>query len=166
MSETLARTTITNYRSRLKLLKEVFDKLPETEQARAKAEIAKLEAQLGPLAQAERRPGRPKSRTDIPDEARPKDVRTASKYDEAVATARLKAKQAKLLASLAEVNQDLGEKVEAETEFDKANKFIMEAADAEKAQQGVAGGEQGDGRPGSESERGTSEEDTAETTRR
>lgn len=158
MSETLAHTTVVNYRSRLKLLKEVMSKLSETEQVKAKAEIDKLERQLGPFVQAERKPGRPKSRTEIPDNAKPTDVRTATKWSEAAKLERLKAKQARLKASLIEVNGELEEKEESKSEFDKANEAIQEAMNAEKTHGGAHETERGNGRTGGEGERGIGEE--------
>jgi hypothetical protein len=157
----LAHTTVVNYRSRLKLLRLVYDKLPDDEKARATDEIAVLEAKLGPLAEPERRPGRPKVRTEVPDELKPQEMRTAVLSEEEkdkIKRAKWKAKLAKLEAERAETEAKLNAQVQVsvESEFDKANAFITEAIDAEKAQQAVTGGQQGNGRTGSESERGTS----------
>lgn len=157
----LAHTTVVNYRSRLKLLRLVYDKLPEDEKDKAKDEIAILEAKLGPFAEPERRPGRPKTRTEVPDALRPQELRTAVLSDEEkekIKREKLKAKLAKLHAETVEAEARLKVQENSESEFDKANKAIQEAINAEKAHGGAEEAKQGDGRTGGEGQRGVGEE--------
>jgi hypothetical protein len=157
--ETLARNTITNYRSRLKRLKEVLNVLTSDERLKAEVEIAQLELKLGPQAQAIRKPGRPKIKVDIPEDATRDPGKMADNpWSEEAIRERKKAKLALLRAKTLELTGELEQLGEVKSEFDKANEVIQEAIREEAAKKAIEGGERADGRTSEEGKRGTSEE--------
>lgn len=156
--ETLSRTTITNYRSRLKRLKEVLNVLTPDEKLKAEVEIATLELKLGPHVQAIRKPGRPKVRVDIPESEKGVGKVADNPWSEEAIRERKKAKLALLRAKTMELTGELEQMGETKSEFDKANDAIQEAIHEEAAKKAVEGGERGDRRISGKSERGIGEE--------
>lgn len=142
MTETLAKTTVNNYRSRLRLLKKVLDNLPKEEQDRARLEIMTLEAKLGSMANAARRPGRPRLKAEIPEEVIEAELgkTAANEWSPEAIEKRVKAKREALEKSM------------------NALQEMKELLNEEETTEGARATEQGDGRTGQESERGTSEE--------
>lgn len=155
-TQPLSRTTVVNYRSRLKMLRSVVTKLEGEDQVKAQREIDVLEVKLGPYAQAERRPGRPKTRVEVPEEVKQIAIRTADQpWSEAAKRERLKAKMAKLKASLIETEGQLVQQEETTTEFDEVNQKLQEVINAEVNKEAVKGGDTGNGRTSDKSEPGT-----------
>lgn len=157
-TQPLSHTTIVNYRSRLKMLRAVVDRLEGDSQAQAQREIEVLEVKLGPYAQAERRPGRPRTRVEVPEEVKQTAIRTAEQpWSEAAKKERLKAKMARLKANLIEIEGQIVQQEETTAEFDEVNQEFQEVMNAEVNKKAVKGGNTGGGRPSGESEPGVDE---------